>query len=99
MTPEEQARLHDEFRKKRKTFRLLIVGILVLVFVRFFTTPIEEAPAGAGDVIFIGGLLMIAFYSRLVFRCPNCRASLPQTYALPGKKECTCPDCGARLEE
>jgi hypothetical protein len=95
--PDDEQKLHDIYRHKRRTFRLLMVGILVLVFVRFFTSPIEEAPAGAADVIFIGGLLMIAFYSRLVFRCPNCRGSLPQHFALPGKKKCECPDCGVKL--
>jgi len=97
--PDDEQKLHDIYRHKRRTFRLLMVGILVLVFLRFFTSPIEEAPAGAADVIFIGGLLMIAFYSRLVFRCPACRASLPQHFALPGKKKCECPECGVKLAE
>jgi drug/metabolite transporter (DMT)-like permease len=95
----DEQSIHEEFKKKRRTFRRLIAALLVLVFVRFFTTPVEEAPAGVGDVLFIGGLLMIAFYSRLVFRCPSCRASLPQTFALPRRKEFACPECGVRLGE
>jgi hypothetical protein len=91
---------HEEFRKKRKSFRLLTAALLVLIVVRYFTKPLEAAPfSGADDLIFIGGLVMIAIYSWLVFRCPNCRATLPQTFALPGKKERKCPGCGVRLGE
>ncbi|HKA33575.1 MAG TPA: hypothetical protein VKH64_10205 [Candidatus Binatia bacterium] len=89
----------EEFKRKRRSFRLLILALAVLLFVRYFTNPVEESLAGAGDVIFIGGLLMIAFYSLQVFRCPRCRASLPQTFALPGRKERQCPACGERLTE
>lgn len=89
----------EEFKRKRRTFRLLILALAVLVFVHYFTTPVEESPRGVGDALFIGGLLMIAFYSLQVFRCPRCRATLPQTFALPRRKECKCPGCGERLGE
>lgn len=74
-----------------------MAALAVLVFIHYFTKPVEESLAGVGDVLTIGGLLMIAFYSFQVFRCPNCRASLPQTFALPRKKEIKCPECGERL--
>ncbi|HEY1267944.1 MAG TPA: hypothetical protein VGH16_11880 [Candidatus Binatia bacterium] len=88
----------EQFRRKRRTFRLLMGALAVLIFIHYFTKPVEESLAGVGDVVFIGGLLMIAFYSLLVFRCPNCRSSLPQTFALPRKRECKCPECGERLQ-
>lgn len=87
----------EEFKRKKRSFRLLIAALAVLVFIHYFTKQVEESLAGVGDVLFIGGLLMIAFYSLQVFRCPNCRSSLPQTFALPWRKECKCPQCGERL--
>jgi len=89
----------EQFRKKRRTFWLLTAALLILICVRYFTTPVEAAPAGADDFIFIGGLAMIALYSWLLFRCPSCRASLPQTFALPWRRECVCRECGVRLGE
>ena len=88
----------EEFKRKRRSFRLLILALAVLLFVRYFTNPVEPAPAFVADFIFFGGLVMIALYSWLVFRCPRCRASLPQTFALR-RKECRCPECGERLAE
>lgn len=87
----------EQFKRKRRSFRLLIIALAVLLFVRYFTTPVEPAPDFVADFIFFGGLIMIALYSWLVFRCPRCRASLPQTFALPRRKECKCPECGERL--
>ena len=88
----------EEFKRKRRSFRLLILALAVLLFVRYFTNPVEPAPAFVVDFIFFGGLVMIALYSWLVFRCPRCRAALPQTFALR-RKECRCPECGERLAE
>ncbi len=88
---------HEQFKSKRRSFRLLIAALAILLFIHYFTKPVEESLAGVGNVLFIGGLVMIALYSWLVFRCPNCRSSLPQTFALPWRKECKCPECGERL--
>src|SRR5581483_6281184 len=66
---------HEQFKSKRRSFRLLIAALAILLFIHYFTKPVEESLAGVGNVLFIGGLVMIALYSWLVFRCPNCRSS------------------------
>ena len=96
---QDEERIHEEFRRRRRTFRLLSVALLALIAIALFTTPTEASPAGVAEFIFVGAIIAIASGLWAVFRCPNCRASLPSTFALPWRKECVCPGCGERLGE
>jgi hypothetical protein len=96
-TPQEEEQISEEFKKRRRTFRLLAAALLATIGIALFTTPTEASPAGVAEVIFVGAIIAIASGLWAVFRCPNCRAHLPSTFALPGRKKCECPGCGVRL--
>src|SRR5262249_52882330 len=91
--------LHEDFRRRRRSFRLLVFALLAVGAIALLTTPVEESPAGVAEFIFIGAIIAIASGIWAVFRCPNCYMPLPSTFALPGRKECVCPGCGERLGE
>lgn len=95
----EEQGIQEEFKKKRKTVRLLSAALLATVAIALFTSPAEASPAGVAEFIFVGAIIAIASGLWAVFRCPNCHSPLPWTYALPWRKECKCPACGERLGE
>jgi hypothetical protein len=95
----DEQSIHEEFKKKRRTFRVLAFALLAVAAIALFTAPAEESPAGVAEFIFIGAIIAIISGIWAVFRCPNCHTALPSTFALPRRKECLCPECGVRLGE
>jgi hypothetical protein len=91
-----ESQIQEEFRKKRRNFRLLVVGLLALMFLYGRFVSVEER-AASGNIFTIGCVILLVAAAWAVFRCPICRASLRQTRWLPWRRSFYCPQCGVRF--
>ena len=99
MNTDAETQVQEDFKRKRRTFWLLVAAFLAIAVIRLFTEPAEESSVLVEDFIFFGGLIAVAASSWRVFRCPACQAALPQSFALPWRKDCRCKACGVHLAE
>jgi len=94
--PRTEIQIQDEFRKKRRLFRLLVVGLVALMILYGRLTSVEDQ-AATGSVFTLGCVILLAAAAWAVFRCPSCRASLRQSHWLPWRRTFYCPQCGVRF--
>lgn len=91
-----ETQIQDEFRKKRRLFRLLVVGLVGLM-VLYGRLASAEEQAAIGNVFTLGCVILLVAAAWAVFRCPSCRASLRQTRWLPWRRSFYCPQCGVKF--
>jgi predicted RNA-binding Zn-ribbon protein involved in translation (DUF1610 family) len=92
-----ESEIQDEFKNRRMLYWLLIAAVFVLMFTYTRVAPVGEHSTTAVDLICGAGLAFLLVALWTVFRCPNCRASLPKTFSAGFRRNFFCPNCGVKL--
>jgi|GEM_PF-2149023 len=89
--PKTESQIQDEFRSKRRLFRLLVAGLLIFAFIY------GRLAESTIDVFTLGAVVVLLTAAWSVFRCPSCRVFLKQTHWIPWRRTLYCPRCGVKL--
>ncbi|HEY6198164.1 MAG TPA: hypothetical protein VI231_06135 [Candidatus Binatia bacterium] len=78
-------------------FRLLVAGLLALMFMYDRVAPAADNATTIDDTFTLGGVVLLVTAAWAVFRCPSCRAWLKQSHWMPWRRTLYCPRCGVKL--
>ena len=92
-----ESQIQNEFRTKRMLFRLLLIGLLPLMFMYDRVAAAADNLTTVDDTFTLGGVVLLLTAAWGVFRCPACRASLKQTHWTPWRRTLYCPRCSVKF--